>query len=769
MSTFRDQALEKEVEVDPAIMHKSIERIGTTRARLLLQQPFYGVLLSMVDFIPETAIPTMATDGAKVYYNPIFVDELTNEEIFGVILHEISHCIYLHCTGKRRLNREHKRWNFACFPAGTILPGSFKRIESVSVGDSVIGMNGQKQSITKTMVNDYDGDLFTIGASGLLPFKCTEEHPIKVVTRKKGLQIKFSEPTWKTAKDINIKNDYLVVPILKGTNDLNKIDLSKYSDTKEINEHDQYSNIASCIKNEITLDENFAWLMGVYAAEGLKPAENNGTSFSLNVSEGECSNKIQSIIKELGYHFSIIRKGNTNIIRIVCESTILSRFFEEHIGHSAENKEIPKFILFNKNKDLPHAFLKGLFDSSGFQINETTNRLCTVSLALALQTQMAIGRLGFFADIRRNNIKERVSKDQVFPINFLYNVSWTINTETTKTLNSKNETTCLNPKWKKYENNYLVPVTHIEKEHFCDKVYNIGTDDHTYTVSNALVHNCDFAVNLEIKGMGYSLPPKCLLDQKYSNMNAEQIYDQLPEDEAALNGLGSPFDMHIDNSDESSWDDMEDKIITAYEMTKNQKGKGNTPAGLKRWIDKLRKSKVRWERIFHRYVGQALAKDDYSFTRVNKRFLGQDMYLPDLRSNTIGDVVIAIDTSGSIGRNCLEQFAAEIYKISHLVNEIVAISCDCAVQEVVKVRRFENFLNKLQMKGGGGTDFRPVFDKIKEMKMQPDLFIYLTDAYGSFPEKHPNYPVLWCVTAEDGMSWIPWGQKVLLPNKEGEW
>ena len=94
-------------------------------------------------------------------------------------------------------------------------------------------------------------------------------------------------------------------------------------------------------------------------------------------------------------------------------------------------------------------------------------------------------------------------------------------------------------------------------------------------------------------------------------------------------------------------DDMEDKIITAFEATRNSKGKGDTPAGLKRWIDKLRKAKVRWERIFHRYVGQALAKDDYSFTRVNKRFLGQDMYLPDLRSYTIGNVVIAIDTSGS--------------------------------------------------------------------------------------------------------------------------
>lgn len=394
MSTFRDHAVGEEVQIDPTVLHNAAERMGNSRARLLLQQPFYGVLLSMVDFIPEGAIPTMATDGSKVYYNPEFTMELTDDEVFGVILHEISHCVYLHCTAKRRLNRAHKRWNYAC----------------------------------------------------------------------------------------------------------------------------------------------------------------------------------------------------------------------------------------------------------------------------------------------------------------------------------------------------------------------------------------DYAINLEIKDMGYALPQKLLLDQKYREMNAEQIYDQLPEDEKALAALpGGQFDIHIDNSDESSWDDMEDKIITAYEMTKNHKGKGNTPAGLKRWIEKLRNAKVKWERVFHRYVGQALAKDDYSYTRVNRRFLGQDMYLPDLRNYIIGSVVIAVDTSGSIGRNCLEQFAAEIGKISYLVDEITAMTCDAQVHEVVKVRKFENFLKKLQMKGGGGTAFEPVFDKVKDLNMQPELLIYLTDAWGSFPEKQPSYPVLWCVTSESGMDYIPWGQKVLLPNEKGEW
>jgi predicted metal-dependent peptidase len=97
------------------------------------------------------------------------------------------------------------------------------------------------------------------------------------------------------------------------------------------------------------------------------------------------------------------------------------------------------------------------------------------------------------------------------------------------------------------------------------------------------------------------------------------------------------------------------------------------------------------------------------------------------------------------------------------------MSCDAQVHEVVKIRKFQDFTKKLQMKGGGGTDFRPVFNKVKELKMQPELLIYLTDTYGSFPEKAPNYPVLWCVTCEAGMSNIPWGQKVMLPNDKSDW
>lgn len=277
----------------------------------------------------------------------------------------------------------------------------------------------------------------------------------------------------------------------------------------------------------------------------------------------------------------------------------------------------------------------------------------------------------------------------------------------------------------------------------------------------------DYAVNIEIKDLGYTLPKKVLLDDKYRNMNSEQIYDELPKDEKQLDKLGGTMDTHIEPADGSEdWDDMEDKIISAFEMTKDfyeGKDHGKFPGGIKRWIEKMRRSKVKWERIFHKYVGQALAKDDFSYHRCNRRMLPQDIYLPDLRNHIIGNVVVAVDTSGSITPKIVEQFAAELNKISHLVNEVTVMTCDAAIHEVVKIRKMEEFLSKINFLGGGGTDFRPVFRKVEEMKIIPELLIYLTDRYGTDYEKKPLYPVIWCVTPGGSMV-APWGQIVELPG-----
>ena len=172
-----------------------------------------------------------------------------------------------------------------------------------------------------------------------------------------------------------------------------------------------------------------------------------------------------------------------------------------------------------------------------------------------------------------------------------------------------------------------------------------------------------------------------------------------------------------------------------------------------------------WQRVFQRYIGQALSKDDFSWGRPNRRYISEDLFLPELKSYKIGKVVVAVDTSGSITKENIEEFSAELNKINHLVDEVTAISCDCRVHEVVKLTSFKQFLSgKFQFKGGGGTAFEPVFDRVKELGASPELLIYLTDGWGSFPEKKPSYPVIWVLTR--GGNAAPWGKNIDLPSAQ---
>ena len=82
-----------------------------TRTRLLLDQPWFGSLAMRLDLIEDASIPTMATNGSEIRYNPEFVLKQTRDHLFGIMAHEVLHCALLHPY--RRGSREPQRWNIA--------------------------------------------------------------------------------------------------------------------------------------------------------------------------------------------------------------------------------------------------------------------------------------------------------------------------------------------------------------------------------------------------------------------------------------------------------------------------------------------------------------------------------------------------------------------------------------------------------------------------------------------------------------------------------
>jgi predicted metal-dependent peptidase len=131
--------------------------------------------------------------------------------------------------------------------------------------------------------------------------------------------------------------------------------------------------------------------------------------------------------------------------------------------------------------------------------------------------------------------------------------------------------------------------------------------------------------------------------------------------------------------------------------------------------------------------------------------------LPSVERRGLGKIVIAVDTSGSIGKLELEQFAAEISAISEEARPeaIHVVYCDAAVQSAQQFGPSEPV--RLEPRGGGGTDFRPAFEWVAKNDIATICLIYLTDlCCNSYPEA-PEYPVLWVT---DSRTTAPFGETV---------
>ena len=126
------------------------------------------------------------------------------------------------------------------------------------------------------------------------------------------------------------------------------------------------------------------------------------------------------------------------------------------------------------------------------------------------------------------------------------------------------------------------------------------------------------------------------------------------------------------------------------------------------------------------------------------------------------DVVVALDTSGSISNNEIAEFIGEIDAIkSHLRARITLLACDAKLAEGTpwQFEPWEAFELPKKFSGGGGTSFEPVFDWAEQQDRKPDLLVYFTDAQGRFPKIEPAFPVIWLVK---GKTPVPWGQRVQL-------
>ena len=303
---------------------------------------------------------------------------------------------------------------------------------------------------------------------------------------------------------------------------------------------------------------------------------------------------------------------------------------------------------------------------------------------------------------------------------------------------------------------------------------------------------CDLAINQILIKEGMTAVPGALYDIGFEGMMAEEIYPAIKD-----NTNDQPHDQHFYGNESKAVRDQDKQPGAGDADGGGAAGKGEGEAGipppeplsevdkeqlsiqwrqrlagaaqqamqagklggsLRQLVDHLLQPQLPWRMLLARYM-TATSRDDYSYMRPSRRE-GEAIF-PTLRASQI-DVVVVLDTSGSIRREEMRAFVSEVDAIKGQVRaRIVLQACDaelCPGGPWI-FEPWEAFELPETLRGGGGTRFSPVFDWVDTECRNPDLLVYFTDARGDFPQQEPGFPVIWLVK---GRGKVPWGQRIQL-------
>lgn len=187
---------------------------------------------------------------------------------------------------------------------------------------------------------------------------------------------------------------------------------------------------------------------------------------------------------------------------------------------------------------------------------------------------------------------------------------------------------------------------------------------------------------------------------------------------------------------------------------------GRIPAGLERLWRREGAEQADWAALLRRFVAHC-AENDFCWCAPNRRFLHTGCYLPGRRDVRIPCLAVAVDCSGSVDTPALSAFMRELEQaLLPYEAEAVILCHDCRIQSVTRGRG-RDMLRRVQPRGGGGTDFRPVGRWLEEEGLRPTCLIWFTDLEcDQFPPA-PPCPTLWLVWGDNDRQ-PPFGERVRL-------
>lgn len=263
-------------------------------------------------------------------------------------------------------------------------------------------------------------------------------------------------------------------------------------------------------------------------------------------------------------------------------------------------------------------------------------------------------------------------------------------------------------------------------------------------------------------------------DMKYKGWSVEQIYRDLKQQQEQSGGEGEGegegeggFDEHDFDGASDASDDLENaraqemsRALRQGEMlARRRRGKG--AGGTDALIEDLLAPKVDWREQMREFVRETCqGRDESTWSRPNRRYIGAGMYMPGMYSEKMGDLVVIWDTSGScFDSGTVTRFGSELKAAVDTVKpeRIVVLYVDWGVRSVQEFTYDTFEINAVRPQGGGGTDLSLGFDYLRNNRITPTAAVVFTDGETPYGLQ-PDFPVLWCLTAKH--STPPWGVRI---------
>jgi len=279
---------------------------------------------------------------------------------------------------------------------------------------------------------------------------------------------------------------------------------------------------------------------------------------------------------------------------------------------------------------------------------------------------------------------------------------------------------------------------------------------------------CDYVINLMIydsdrEGKNVKLPEGGCFDERFRGMDAATVYKLLKKQGSSGGGGGGSGGDSKPGLDQHDWEGAkeltaEEKETLARDVDQALRQgailAGRMNGNVPREVTEALTPKVDWRDVLRDFVTSVCVERDMStWRKPARRWVSQDVYMPSTIGESIGPIVVAIDTSGSIQGEMIAQFLGEVKAICETVTperiELMYWDMEVCAHETYERGNYDSLVASTKPAGGGGTSPSCIVPYMRSKGIKPECVVVLTDGIvgndwgGEWP-----CPVLWGITTE---------------------